>query len=127
MVNAARPVKHGGRVVVVDPEGSLSWVPYRVALSGLLSCCSEMQGGCVCVCVCGGPDAARPYKKKKRTSLDFCTPLCECLALFLVHPPGASQQNTLFQSNSRQMQTLHSIMTSGVHSNGVLPVAALGP
>lgn len=42
--------------------------------------------------------------------------------LFFSAPPGASQQNTLFQTNSRQMQTLHSIMTSGEHSNGIAPV-----
>ena len=80
MVNAARPVKHGGRVVVVDPEGSLSWVPYRVALSGLLSCCSEMQGGCVCVC--GGPDAARPYKKKKGPAWIFAPLFVNALLFF---------------------------------------------
>ncbi|KAM7379467.1 hypothetical protein PAMP_005014 [Pampus punctatissimus] len=45
--------------------------------------------------------------------------------LFLVHPPGASQQKTPFQTNSRQMQTLHSIMTSGEHSNGIAPVGEL--
>ena len=72
MVNAARPVKHGGRVVVVDPEGSLSWVPYRVALSGLLSCCSEMQGGCVCVCVAV---LTRPgHIKKKKDQPGFLHP-----------------------------------------------------
>lgn len=45
--------------------------------------------------------------------------------LFFSAPPGAGQQNTLFQSNSRQMQTLHSIMTSGEHSNGIAPVRKL--
>lgn len=45
--------------------------------------------------------------------------------LFLVHPPGASQQNTPFQTNSRQTQTLHSIMTSVEHSNGIAPVREL--
>ncbi|KAG8014227.1 ADP-ribosylation factor, partial [Nibea albiflora] len=43
----------------------------------------------------------------------------------VMHPPGASQQNTLFQTNSRQTQTLHSIMTSGEHSNGIAPVREL--
>lgn len=45
--------------------------------------------------------------------------------LFFSAPPGASQQNTLFQTNSREMQTLHSIMTSEEHSNGITPVREL--
>lgn len=42
--------------------------------------------------------------------------------LFLVRPPGARQQNTLFQTDSRQMQTLHPIMAGGEHSNGIAVV-----
>ena len=116
MVNAAKPIKHGRRVWWWWEGGAESRVPQRAALCGLLSCCSVSL---VCVWPSNG---TRPYK---RTSLVFCTLLYECLALFLVHPPGASQQNTLFQTNSRQTQTLHSIMTSGEHSNGVAPVSEL--
>ena len=117
VVYAAKPIKHGRRVWWWWREReSETWVPHGVALSGLLSCCSISL---VCVWRSNG---TRP---QKRTSLVFCTLLYECLALFLMHPPGASQQNTLFQTNSRQMQTLHSIMTSGEHSNGIAPVREL--
>lgn len=90
------------------------------SLTGWL-CLASSPAGPSAWFVCGGPNGTLPYK---RTSLVFCTLLCECLALFSA-PPGASQQNALFQTNSRQMQTLHSIMTSGVHSNGISPAREL--
>lgn len=116
MVNAARPIKHGRKVWWWWKGRELeSWVPHRAALCGLLSCCSVSL---VCVWQSNG---TRPYKRTSRFLHSSLWMPCS----FLVHPPGASQQNTLFQTNSRQMQTLHSIITSGEHSNGIALVREL--
>lgn len=78
MVNAAKPIKHGRRVWWWwKGRESETWVPHRVALSSLLSCCSISL---VCVWRSNG---TRPYK---RTRLVFCTLLYECLALFSAPP-----------------------------------------
>lgn len=103
--------------MVLQGEGGFeSWVPRRVALCGLLPCCSISM---VCVWRSNGTGS---YKKDQP---GFLHSSLRMPCSFLVHPPGAGQQNTLFQANSRQTQTLHSIMTSGEHSNGITPVREL--
>lgn len=85
---------------------------YRVPLFRLLPLLHQLGF------VCGAPVLLGQYKG---TGLVFCTLSFVCALLFFSATPGASQQNAPFHTDSMQMQTLHSIMTIGVHSSAVSP------
>lgn len=61
--------------------------------------------------VCGGPNGTRPYKGPAWFfALSFVNAL-----LFLVHHQVPASRMPPFRPDLRQIQTLHSIMTTGVH------------
>lgn len=109
MDNAAKPVIHGREGMMVGKGGVLlSSAPfgrlsYRVAFVQPTPAAPAAWGLCV---------ALRPS-----LGLDFCTCLLSAFCSFLARPQVPANRMPPFTANSMQMQTLCSIIATGVHSN----------